>query len=163
MQLNLNDIIGRPGTKKEFSFPLQAEELLASQVEDTRTKLEATGYIRNRAGALEVNGRLSVSIVCLCDRCSDCVFTAKEIEFTAHLTEDFDENEDSSSFPITDANVDLGEIFITTFFLEFDQKILCTEDCLGLCHTCGANLNKAACTCPKEIDSRFSALQQLLQ
>ena len=42
-------------------------------------------------------------------------------------------------------------------------KVLCREDCLGLCQECGANLNDGDCGCaPDEIDPRLAALQQLL-
>ena len=162
MQLNLNDIIGKPGLKKDFSFSLPAEDLLESQLANEQTSLSAQGIVYNRAGALEVNGSLLVSITCSCDRCSEAVFIEKTIPVIAHLTEDYDEQSDSAQFPILGGCVDLADIFTTGFFLDFDLKILCQENCLGLCHTCGANLNKAACTCPKEIDSRFSILQQLL-
>ena len=162
MQLNLNDIIGKPGSKKEFSFALTDTELLVNQTEDERTALQAEGIVQNRAGALEINGTLSVSITCSCDRCSDTVFITKTLPVTAYLTEHIEEDDDSGQFPILGGNVDLGEIFTTSFFLDFDQKILCTEDCLGLCHTCGANLNETPCTCPQNVDPRFEALRELL-
>ena len=162
MQLNLNDIIGKPGSKKDFSFALADTKLLVSQIEDERTALLAEGIVQNRAGALEINGTLSVSIACSCDRCSDTVFITNTLAVTAYLTEHIGDDDDSGQFPILGGNVDLGEIFTTSFFLDFDQKILCREDCFGLCHTCGANLNETPCTCPQNVDPRFEALRELL-
>ena len=43
-----------------------------------------------------------------------------------------------------------------------DQKLLCREDCKGLCFRCGKNLNEGPCDCKSEPDSRFAVLQQLL-
>ncbi len=41
---------------------------------------------------------------------------------------------------------------------------LCKKDCLGLCPTCGTDLNTAPCSGhADESDSPFSALQQLLE
>ena len=48
------------------------------------------------------------------------------------------------------------------FVLNFDSKLLCKPDCKGLCCRCGKNLNDGPCDCRKEPDSRFAALQQLL-
>jgi uncharacterized protein len=46
--------------------------------------------------------------------------------------------------------------------LELPEKILCAEDCAGLCAGCGANLNVAECTCaPAEPDPRFAKLAEL--
>ena len=48
--------------------------------------------------------------------------------------------------------------------LELPSRILCKEDCRGLCAQCGANLNVNACSCQKDLTSRnpFSALASLL-
>ena len=46
--------------------------------------------------------------------------------------------------------------------LAMDSKHVCSEDCKGLCATCGADLNQGPCGCKPEIDPRFAALAQLL-
>ena len=39
-------------------------------------------------------------------------------------------------------------------------KILCREDCRGLCPNCGADLNEGECSCKNEdIDPRLEALR----
>ena len=38
----------------------------------------------------------------------------------------------------------------------------CSEECKGLCPTCGKNLNHEKCNCKKEVDPRMAALLQLL-
>jgi len=45
--------------------------------------------------------------------------------------------------------------------LEVPMKVLCRDDCAGLCETCGADLNQGACRCTKEPDPRWSALAKL--
>jgi uncharacterized protein len=43
-------------------------------------------------------------------------------------------------------------------------RILCREDCLGLCPTCGVDLNIGACACPPpQPDSRWAALQEIAE
>jgi uncharacterized protein len=43
-------------------------------------------------------------------------------------------------------------------------RILCREDCLGLCPRCGVDLNAGPCDCPPaEPDSRWSALQEIAE
>ena len=58
---------------------------------------------------------------------------------------------------------DLEDIVRTVFVLNLDSKLLCKEDCKGLCPQCGKNLNDGPCNCRKELDPRFAALKQLLE
>ena len=47
-------------------------------------------------------------------------------------------------------HIDLGEDVRQFTVLALPQKMLCREDCAGLCPTCGTNLNRATCACQKE-------------
>lgn len=49
-------------------------------------------------------------------------------------------------------------------FINEPFKVLCDEDCKGLCPSCGANLNQEQCSCGDEsdIDPRMEALKKLL-
>ncbi len=63
-----------------------------------------------------------------------------------------------------DGMIDLGPLVRELALLSLPTKVLCREDCLGLCQECGANLNDGDCGCDAEaIDPRLAALQQLLQ
>ena len=75
-----------------------------------------------------------------------------------------EENEDEWVFPLEGDSADLDDIVRTVFVLNLDSKLLCKEDCKGICEKCGKNLNEGECGCPKrEIDPRLSALADLLK
>ena len=74
-----------------------------------------------------------------------------------------EENEDEWVFPLEGDSADLEDIIRTIFVLNLDSKLLCKEDCAGLCCRCGKNLNDGPCNCQKELDPRFAALKQLLE
>ena len=58
--------------------------------------------------------------------------------------------------------IDLAEAVRQYSVLGTPMKPLCTEDCAGLCPTCGHNLNEGLCNCPpQEIDPRWSKLTKL--
>jgi uncharacterized protein len=40
-------------------------------------------------------------------------------------------------------------------------RLLCREDCAGLCPNCGADLNEGPCSCGKEGDPRLSVLRDV--
>ena len=59
--------------------------------------------------------------------------------------------------------LDLEELVIADVILSMPAKLLCREDCKGLCPTCGINLNKESCGCDKKkVDPRLEALRALL-
>ena len=51
---------------------------------------------------------------------------------------------------------------IDRVLVNWPMKVLCKEDCKGVCQFCGANLNEGQCSCKKPVDPRLEALKQLL-
>ncbi|MDD5698191.1 MAG: DUF177 domain-containing protein [Victivallaceae bacterium] len=45
------------------------------------------------------------------------------------------------------AELDVTEDIRTALVLEIPMNCICREDCRGLCHQCGTNLNKTKCNC----------------
>jgi len=46
--------------------------------------------------------------------------------------------------------------------LSVPLRVLCREDCKGLCPTCGKNLNLERCSCANEVpDVRWTALKEI--
>jgi uncharacterized protein len=67
----------------------------------------------------------------------------------------------------TEEYIDLTEDLRENLLLEVPVRILCSEDCKGLCSSCGQDLNKGKCDCclePEEPrDSRFADLVKMLE
>lgn len=62
----------------------------------------------------------------------------------------------------TDLRADITHIVKQTLVLATSMKPICSEDCKGLCPTCGANRNVAPCDCSqKRIDGRWAGLADL--
>jgi uncharacterized protein len=58
----------------------------------------------------------------------------------------------------------LDEYFRQSFFLSLPLKILCHEDCKGLCPICGQNKNKSSCSCTDEsTDQRWTPLKHFIE
>jgi uncharacterized protein len=61
--------------------------------------------------------------------------------------------------------LDLGDAMREQLFLSLPLKLLCREDCRGLCPTCGKNLNAGDCGCPpaqEPEDPRLASLRRLI-
>lgn len=58
--------------------------------------------------------------------------------------------------------IELGEMLREQVLLATPMQPLCREECLGLCPTCGQDLNERRCECrEQEIQSPFNVLRKL--
>ena len=165
MLLGLSKIIDCPGAELPFSTSVDLSDLRYGICNPVSEPVLAQGVIRNTAGVLVMTGQISTTIHGICDRCvtpfdREILFPIDVVLVTELANE---ENEDEWVFPLEGDSADLDDIVRTVFVLNLDSKLLCKEDCKGLCHRCGKNLNDGPCNCQKELDPRFAALKQLLE
>jgi len=61
------------------------------------------------------------------------------------------------------AEMDITEDVRAALIVEIPINCICKDDCSGLCHVCGNNLNKSKCNCqePENEDSPWSTLNNL--
>ena len=165
MLLGLSKIMDTPGATVPFSTSVDLSDLQYGNSYPVTEPVTAEGQVRNTAGVLVMTGSIQTTIHGTCDRCA--AEFDREIEFPLDVvlvTElANEENEDEWVFPLEGDSADLDDIVRTVFVLNLDSKLLCKEDCQGLCCRCGKNLNDGPCSCQKELDPRFAALKQLLE
>ena len=164
MLLGLSNIIECPGASVDFSASVDLSDLLYGTVKPVTEPVLASGTVRNTAGVLVMTGLITTTIHGVCDRCASDFDRDVEIPIDVVLVQEFsnEDSEDEWVFPLEGDSADLEDIIRTVFVLNLDSKMLCKEDCEGLCCRCGANLNDGPCGCQKELDPRFAALRQLL-
>ena len=164
MLLGLSKIIDSPGASVPFSTSVDLSDLCYGVSYPVTEPVRAEGIVRNTAGVLMMSGSIETTIHGICDRCAanfdrEIHFPIEVVLVTELANE---ENEDEWVFPLEGDSADLDDIVRTVFVLNLDSKLLCKEDCKGMCCRCGKNLNDGPCSCQKELDPRFAALKQLL-
>ena len=72
--------------------------------------------------------------------------------------------DEPGTFTIDEYNIlDLTEAIRQYTVLTSPMKPLCSQDCAGLCPTCGVNLNRSSCGCPrKPLDPRWDKISKLV-
>lgn len=163
----LRDEVGarRDHTFTEQALPLDEESTLRALQGNVR-------FTRTPSGVLvDVNATADVEMPCI--RClapsSQHISLLFRDEFHAQVevTTGFrlPTPDEEDPFFITENHlVDLGEAIREYALLELPMQPLCKPDCLGLCSTCGADLNNETCSCDDtESDERFAALKALLK
>lgn len=98
-----------------------------------------------------------------CDRCAEIIDKTLNYNFehkiVAHLNKEY-----SDEYIVADKDcINLSELVAEDILLKLPSKILCREDCKGLCPICGQNLNYGVCSCDtRTIDPRLEKLKELL-
>ena len=103
----------------------------------------------------------------ICDRCREIfkqvISNRVQSLYTYNSDEDWQKIDNDIKFLKVHAKeIDLTEDIRDALILAVPPKILCNETCLGLCPTCGTNLNLNDCQCSKtELDSRWDGLKKI--
>lgn len=116
-------------------------------------------------GTFKTSGRYA------CSRCLAEIETTIEESFemffrrqeSAYLPQDMELSvEDTLEYFYSGKDIDFGEHLRELLILTVPIKVLCQEDCKGLCSHCGQNLNEGTCSCKNEqIDPRWEKLREL--
>ncbi len=129
-------------------------------------QVKATVEKSNRQLYLHVESHSGGSFIC--DRCLDeferDVDSDYSIVYVQGAAPDAEADEEREvQYLAPDVNViDIGEDVRQFLVLALPLKILCKDDCAGLCPVCGTNRNKKKCSCAtEEIDPRWSGLRRL--
>ena len=100
-----------------------------------------------------LNCNLQISVKQVCDRCNAeseemIVTDFKNIYFLTSNRSNADEDE-SGIYYLTseDDKIDLSSGTVENALLTIPMKILCKDDCKGLCSICGVNKNEKECDC----------------
>ena len=70
---------------------------------------------------------------------------------------------DETSY-IDHSSLDVDRLVSDELLIHFPMKILCREDCKGICFKCGKDLNLGECGCDREsLDPRMSAIRDIFK
>ena len=129
------------------------------------------GEVRADGEVVTVLGRVRADGTVACSRCLDDVEWTVDESFAVEyrwpanppMEDEIGLDEDDLDVSFLEGNeIDLLELAAEQILLALPMRILCDEDCAGLCPTCGANRNRPEpCDCPPEVDPRWQALAGL--
>ena len=151
----------------DYTFESKAELLeLPSEYIGT---VSIQAHLEKSNRQLFLRATVQGSVDCTCDRCLEGFRQAIETRYTVVYAPDdrsmagVKKEEDEVQILPPDANyVDLDEDVRQYLIIAVPQKMLCAEDCKGICPACGANKNRKNCNCNiQETDSRWEVLKKL--
>ena len=131
-------------------------------------ELAGVGHVRadllleNAAGVLVVRGGVETTLELTCHRC----LTEWDEDVSVQIAEamGFEEDEEADVYVLEGDVADLEPVLRDAVLLEAPLRPVCRDDCLGLCATCGADLNSGPHPAhDEESSSPFAALRDLLE
>lgn len=161
MKMDLKQLFDMVGEKRQIETSLDfSEETLYGQ-KPFQAPVQVTGQIENRAGVVRLVFHVKSALSLVCDRCLEPFERQADFSFEHVLVREM--NTDGDEYVrCEDGILDLAELVRTDFLLELPTKVLCREDCKGLCPQCGRNLNFGSCECKKkDIDPRWEVLSEM--
>ncbi len=174
MKLAVDRIKSKP-IDLHIEEPVETFPVLTGMQKDQICKF--TGFVQGDITAaheydhIRVSGRVSVPLSLSCSRCLVDYDSFVDVNFTVFFRKDTENQavdgddielgeQDLLSSIYQGDEIDLTHEIEEQVAMEIPLKPLCSENCKGLCHSCGIDLNISKCTCVKETASlAFSALK----
>ncbi|UVI32458.1 YceD family protein [Paenibacillus spongiae] len=168
MEIHIQELASK-GTKTSIRKSLNAGWLQEVRkdilhVGPMEVELEASG----QNGIVHLDGEFSLDIEMACSRCLEPVKQHIAVPFHERFkpanTRSGEAAEEDEVIVVEEDKLDLEPLIEESMMLSLPFVPLCGEDCKGLCHTCGANLNETDCGCTQDrIDPRLAALKDLFK
>ena len=114
---------------------------------------------------LFIRGAVDVTMSIPCGRCLEevptqiCFDIDKKLDIREGvlIDDEMEENDYLIGFEL-----DVDKLVYAEILVNWPMKVLCKEDCEGICKVCGMNLNKGDCGCQRtELDPRMAAIQDI--
>ena len=158
LQIQVKDLIQKPGTMKELELVHSLEHPLGTEVVAVSEGRELKLFVRLES--VHEGILVTVSGDAVADtECSRCLEPMQE-EIEIELQELFHyQPKEEDDFAIEQDRVDLEQALIDAVVPNLPIKPLCSEDCPGLCADCGEKLDVGVHSHEKPIDPRFDALK----
>lgn len=150
MLIHLSEISQAEGKSEEMHIAyepdavvISGESFPISNKEDAVFRLSCI-----QKGKVHVEGSFSLEAAAPCDRCLT--------EVTVPVSVTFEEEIDVEE---TGAELDADELLYKEILMRWPMKILCKEECKGICMKCGKDLNEGDCGCDTFVpDPRMAAI-----
>ena len=172
MLINLSELFTLEGKEKIYTPDIEMDVYHAPDGDyDILSKEPVTLRIMNLGNRrLELEGKAKLALEIPCSRCLDPVRVDLEFEIIRAIDFNESDNHDEEVETLDEQpyvsgyNLDVDQLVCDELILNLPMKVLCSEDCKGICNRCGTNLNHETCDCDKRsLDPRMAVIQDIFK
>ena len=170
MLINLSEILTREQytvqKEVEAEFTEFSSRMGTFPVKEKEKFLLELTHVKD--GEIRIAGKTALVFTAPCGRCLEDVDVKVDVDFekTVHLKrEDVSgENDLEETNYIDGYTLDVDKLIYGEVLIGWPTKILCSEDCKGICNVCGQNLNQGTCSCEDtSLDPRMSVIRDVFK
>lgn len=170
MLINLSELFPVEGKSKTYTVPLEMTHFEGSDCSYKIVEKEPVTLVVTNQGerVLTVAGKAVLSLEMPCARCLDPVIVPFELEIDQEL--DMNQTKEDriealdEQFYINGYNLDVDQLVGNELTLNLPMRVLCSDNCKGICNRCGTNLNRGTCDCDnRSLDPRMSVIQDIFK
>ena len=162
MFIELEPVFNNIGLSLDFDYQLDLSECEFAGSRPFTTPVRVKGRVRNSTGIVELSAEAVFTLSTRCDRCAVELERKFAVPVEHTLVTHLNHEDNDELILIDNFRFDLDPLVREDIFLSLPAKLLCREDCKGICPRCGRNLNEGPCSCEKPVDPRLAVLKQLL-
>ena len=168
MRIDISEVISDDFSSRDYELPIEMEELdFEGCVYPVSAKEPVSLHLVNKGRSrVAMEGSVRMSVLIPCSRCLKDV--AVPFDFTSEMEMDFEKirsglSEDIEEFSFLDgSSLDVDRFVRNELIVRLPAKVLCKEDCAGICPVCGQDLNEGECGCDRTpADLRMSAIRDI--
>lgn len=161
MRIDLSELLSVDERKQDFQTDIEMESFNSKRGRFKFAYKEPVNIHIENAGKRKIkcNANIKCALVIPCDRCLEDVTNEFDIDIDREI--DLNNIQDDSDFTayIEENELDVEKLVYNEILINLPMKVLCSENCKGICNRCGANLNSQTCNCEtKELDPRMSKI-----
>ena len=168
MFIDLSDVLSEQHKPIDVSVPLELDEMkipggpyFLKEKSPVHIKVE---HVKGKE--ISVTGECSLIAVIPCDRCLEDVPYVFELNFEREadmkLTEEERKGSDEEYNFLEEMCINTDTLIQNELLINWPIRVLCQEDCKGICSNCGANLNHGECGCDRQVlDPRMAAFSDI--
>jgi len=157
VRLQVSDLLAHPGEAREETVIVPVAVSITNA--DVSSDADAQLKLRSITDGVVVRGRATTVADLTCTRCLLTWTEAMDVPIEAVFRVEPDDSDEELPI-LAGGHIDVGVLVHDEISLALPNRPLCSPDCLGLCPTCGNDLNMDPCDGHGEAPaSPFSALR----
>lgn len=161
--VDVSNALRYPGQEYPLNEDVLVEDMELSGDPIRFTDVAVHGAMVGAEERVSVRADVTATLVSRCVRCLGAVAMPIRADIDAVFARA--ENPDDPDLYVFEAStIELTDSVRDALILELPIRILCKDDCKGLCPACGADRNTVSCACQEggEVANPFAALKEFL-
>lgn len=155
MKLDVSQFFLGVDERKELNFTLDLSQLEMDSNHPFQTPIKVRAIVDSRMYIVTLKLNIECDVNSICDKCLGEFKRGYSFDYNATLVTNanaagFDEETNEEYLLVVDDEIDIEKLVTDIVLLGLPTRMICDEDCKGLCFTCGHNLNDSDCNCEQD-------------